>query len=69
MPKVKINKNKCKGCYLCVAYCPKGMLEQDNQLNVLGIQAVLFKKGKDNQCTGCGFCALICPECGIEVEK
>lgn len=69
MPKVKVNKNRCKGCYLCIAYCPKGMLEKDSQLNVLGIQAVVFKNGKEDQCSGCGFCALICPECAIEVEK
>jgi 2-oxoglutarate ferredoxin oxidoreductase subunit delta len=69
MPKVKINKERCKGCYLCIAYCPVGMLDKDSQLNVLGIQAVVFKEGKDKKCTGCGLCAIICPDCAIEVEK
>lgn len=69
MPKVKINKDRCKGCYLCIAYCPKARLKKDTELNLLGVQAVIFEEDEKNKCTGCSFCALICPECGIEVEK
>lgn len=69
MPKVKIKKNRCKGCYLCLAYCPRGLLKKDSQFNVLGVQAVVFKEDEKNKCTGCSFCALICPDVCVEVEK
>jgi len=69
MPKVKVNKDRCKGCYLCLAYCPKGLLQKDSQLNLLGVQAVIFKEDEKNKCTGCSFCAIICPDCALEVEK
>ncbi|MFZ5800850.1 MAG: 4Fe-4S binding protein [Candidatus Omnitrophota bacterium] len=68
MAKVKITKDRCKGCYLCISYCPKALLKKDAKLNVLGIQAVVFED-RSGQCSGCGFCALICPECCVEVEK
>ena len=69
MPKVKVNKDRCKGCYLCLAYCPKGLLREDSQLNVLGVQAVVFTEDGNTKCTGCNFCAIICPDCCLEVCK
>lgn len=69
MPKIKINKDRCKGCYLCVSYCPKGLITIDSELNKLGVKPVKFQNKKGVQCIGCAFCALICPDCGIEVIK
>lgn len=51
-----INKEWCKGCGICVAFCPK--------------QVLTLEKGKavvvdiDN-CIGCGACELRCPDCAI----
>ena len=69
MPKVKIKPERCKGCYLCIAYCPKGLIKKDSSLNVLGVQAVVFQEDEKNKCTGCEFCALICPDFCVEVIK
>ena len=66
MPKIKINKDRCKGCYLCVVNCPNSLIKIEGELNVKGVKPVLFLGGK---CTGCAMCALICPECAIEVYK
>ncbi|MDP2940584.1 MAG: 4Fe-4S binding protein [Candidatus Omnitrophota bacterium] len=68
MAKLKINKNRCKGCLLCITYCPKGLLKKSQSLNKLGIQPVIFVAGRDS-CIGCSFCAIICPECCIEIFK
>ena len=67
MPKIEIKKDKCKGCYLCVGFCPKGSIEIDKELNSLGVKPA---KVKDNcSCIGCMMCAVICPDCAIEIFK
>ncbi len=68
MTKVKLIKDRCKGCLLCVVYCPKGLLKKSKDLNKLGVYPVVFA-GKEGDCTGCSFCAIMCPECGIEIYK
>ncbi len=67
MPKIKIDVDRCKGCYLCVEFCPKKLISTDSGLNSKGINPVKFKDGAG--CLGCGFCAVICPDCCIEVYK
>ena len=78
MAKIKIDKLKCKGCYLCVVNCPKGLIKISGEMNIKGVKAVSFSgsskparlQGKPKQaggCTGCAMCAIICPECIIEV--
>jgi len=67
MPKITINRDKCKGCLLCVEVCPKKLISQENSLNKKGYNPVKFKdKG---ECVGCALCAIICPDCCIEVLK
>jgi 2-oxoglutarate ferredoxin oxidoreductase subunit delta len=72
MPKVVIKKNKCKGCLLCVAACPQGLLVVDKELNILGVKPVRFAedpKEAKGQCKGCALCAIVCPDCCIEIYK
>ncbi len=66
MPKIKIDKTKCKGCYLCITNCPNGLIKISKKLNVKGVRPVEFSGGK---CSGCTMCAVICPEAIIEVWK
>jgi 2-oxoglutarate ferredoxin oxidoreductase subunit delta len=67
MPKIEINREKCKGCLLCVSVCPKGSIKQDKKLNARGVKPVEFTEGAS--CIGCAMCAVICPDCAIEVFK
>ena len=67
MPKITINQDKCKGCLLCISFCPKGLIAETNNLNKRGTKTVKFYS-KD-ECSGCTLCALICPDCCIEVYK
>lgn len=51
-----IDKNWCKGCGICVAFCPKNVLE--------------IKEGKSNikdmdSCIYCGQCEQRCPDFAI----
>jgi len=68
MGQIKINKDRCKGCGLCIIYCPRSLLCISGDLNNKGIHAVDIED-KDGKCTGCGMCAVICPDCAIEVWR
>jgi 2-oxoglutarate ferredoxin oxidoreductase subunit delta len=67
MAKITINAEKCKGCLLCVSFCPKKLIKAGDELNKLGVPFVKFTSR--NACLGCMMCALICPDCCIEVWK
>ena len=65
MTKIKINKDRCKGCYLCVVNCPNNLIKVSPELSAKGIKSVYFSGG----CTGCSMCAVICPDYAITVFK
>lgn len=67
MAKITINKERCKGCLLCVAFCPKGLIKKSSRFNKRGLNFVEFKDS--GECLGCLRCAIICPDCCIEVYK
>lgn len=69
MPKGKVtfDYEKCKGCVLCVHYCPKGILYQDmDAFNKNGYN--IIKVSEPDKCIGCAFCAMMCPDSVITVE-
>ncbi|HAK05597.1 MAG TPA: ferredoxin [Firmicutes bacterium] len=55
---LKINPSWCKGCGICVAFCPKDTLEM-----VDGV--VRLKEPSD--CIMCGICEQRCPDYAIYV--
>jgi 2-oxoglutarate ferredoxin oxidoreductase subunit delta len=67
MAKIVIDREKCKGCLLCVSFCPKGSISVDKKLNRRGVTPVKFNSKPE--CLGCAMCAIICPDCCIEVYK
>ncbi|MDD5196811.1 MAG: 4Fe-4S dicluster domain-containing protein [Candidatus Omnitrophota bacterium] len=67
MPRITINRDKCKGCLLCVSACPQGLIVVEEGFNLRGVKPVKFKSG--GKCAGCALCALMCPDCCIEVYK
>ncbi|HDN85931.1 MAG TPA: 4Fe-4S dicluster domain-containing protein [Candidatus Omnitrophica bacterium] len=67
MAKVKIDKERCKGCGLCIFFCPFGHLQFSQELNKRGNQYAEPKKG--SECKGCKQCYLICPDYCIEIYQ
>jgi 2-oxoglutarate ferredoxin oxidoreductase subunit delta len=65
MSKVVIDEKHCKGCGLCVAFCPKGALVISGRLSSRGINAAEHSEGK--ACSGCCSCAVVCPDAAIEI--
>ncbi len=65
--KVVVRVDECKGCGLCIATCPEGVLYEQHTFNRLGYHPAGYK---GSGCTGCGTCFYQCPEPGaITVYK
>jgi 2-oxoglutarate ferredoxin oxidoreductase subunit delta len=64
--KAQINKDRCKGCGLCVEVCPNKVLEFTEDINKMGY---IYPSPVGLGCTGCAMCALVCPEVAIEVFR
>jgi len=64
--RIIINSERCKGCGLCVAVCPKNSIQIAKKSNKNGYFPA---ESRGSQCTGCAMCALICPEAVIEVHS
>ena len=64
----EIDKERCKGCSLCVGACPEKILKMSrDEFNRQGLPfAVCFE---EQRCTGCMSCAIICPDAAIRVLK
>lgn len=58
-PEILVKVSWCKGCGLCVDYCPKGVIIMKDQLP----QVVAAEK-----CTRCLQCEAICPDFAIQVK-
>jgi uncharacterized Fe-S center protein len=54
----KINVERCKGCSLCLDYCPA------NAISVKNKRAAI----EGHACIGCGECTVICPQGAIEIQ-
>jgi 2-oxoglutarate ferredoxin oxidoreductase subunit delta len=53
--------NWCKGCGICVAFCPTGVLVLDDDDH----QVVVYPE----KCTACHWCDTHCPDLAIVVKK
>ena len=72
MGKVKgaivVDKERCKGCNLCVVACPCGVLAlQGKEVNNRGYHFAYMAEAE--KCIGCQSCALVCPDACIEVYR
>ena len=66
MAKVKVDRKRCKGCRLCVVFCPKKNIQIDTKANEAGVYPALICL--EDSCTGCGMCVVMCPEACLEIE-
>lgn len=64
---IEINRELCKGCEICMSFCPKGLISRSDKLNAAGYFPATFNK--DGECTGCAICALVCADVAIEVYR
>jgi len=67
MGSIIINEERCKGCELCVYYCPKGLIYMADHFNGKGLHPCAFRD--TGECNGCTICAMMCPDVAIEVYR
>jgi 2-oxoglutarate ferredoxin oxidoreductase subunit delta len=70
--KIIINMERCKGCHLCIEFCPNEQIEVDESLNKKGYSPACFKQNPsegEKGCNACSMCAIVCPEVAIEVYR
>lgn len=59
LKELAINRDWCKGCGICISFCPKSVLELDNQDKACAV--------RPEDCICCNLCELRCPDLAIEV--
>ena len=58
--RIEISREWCKGCGICVAFCPKEALMLDES------DKAVVKE--ENDCNVCGLCELLCPDLAIDIR-
>ncbi len=58
LPNIVINERLCKGCSICVDFCPTNVLEMRGSIAAVKDLAA---------CTRCQLCDLRCPDFAIQV--
>ena len=76
--RLKINRNICSGCNVCVVSCPinfdqlreKGFLTEENAVILVknGIAYDVYDDNRKINCDGCGVCLENCPQEAITIE-
>lgn len=68
MAKVTVDIDYCKGCGLCVKFCPQEIMQLEAD--------VITQKGyhpahcvDQERCTACLSCAMMCPDAAITIER
>ena len=64
---VQFDGEVCKGCELCSAFCPKGIIVMSSHINNKGYSPASIERMDD--CSGCRSCALVCPDGAIAIFR
>ncbi len=65
--KHEIESERCKGCGLCINFCPKNVLEIVDKVNAKGHFPVFQVRPDD--CIHCAICCIVCPDVAIKITK
>jgi 2-oxoglutarate ferredoxin oxidoreductase subunit delta len=71
MAKIKgaliVDKERCKGCNLCVTACATDVLALAKEVNGKGYNYAYMEK--PDECIGCANCGYVCPDGCITIYK
>ena len=60
-----MDRERCKGCHLCIDVCPRHALKLSGKLTDAGVEIVAWDE--DAGCSACLMCAAICPDAAITI--
>ncbi len=61
MPLIRINRQWCKACGICIEFCPKDVLEADEERKPV--------VADEDACIQCMQCEIRCPDFAIVVRS
>ena len=67
MSRIVVDPDRCKGCKLCLAACPKNLIMIGTEINSHGYYYAT--QISPEQCIACKLCAIMCPDSAISVYK
>ncbi len=67
MRDITVDKRYCKGCYICIGFCPKGVFSKSRKRGDYGTN--LPTASKSEECIGCKICERMCPDAAINVGE
>ena len=62
-----IDRDRCKGCGICVDACPKNVLEISDELNTKGYFTAF--QARPDDCIFCAICCTMCPDVAIAISE
>lgn len=65
--RIEIKDNLCKGCDICIEFCPTNVFDESSELNRRGYYVPVVARLED--CTGCRLCDLLCPDMAIIITE
>ncbi len=77
MGRIRINQRYCKGCGICIEYCPMRVFEEAEEPNERGYfvpvvahpeRCTLLKVSRHLGRRACGLCQEMCPDFAIDID-
>ena len=63
---LKFREERCKGCDICIDFCPTQALQRGTESSATGVFLPVLEEAK---CNYCGLCDLLCPDLAMTVIK
>ena len=63
---LKLREERCKGCDICIDFCPTQALQRATESSATGVFLPVLEEAK---CNYCGLCDLLCPDLAMTVIK
>jgi 2-oxoglutarate ferredoxin oxidoreductase subunit delta len=64
---INIDELVCKGCELCIFYCPKDVFKLAEKMNQKGYNVA--EVINPSNCIGCRLCEIACPDFAIYIKE